>query len=183
MKHQWAVLIDLDQTLVETSALSELRRQRKWSEVYKLFHLTRLSPGAHDFLQELQKAGLFSVGIVTTTPRPYAQRLVAYHHCQIPVLVAYHDSPRRKPFPDPILKAAEQLGITPAHCFYIGDAPDDIIAAHRASAIPIGLCWDNWGDSLKNYSGTLPAYPLCTSWSEVLRVITTTRATRENEQK
>jgi HAD superfamily hydrolase (TIGR01549 family) len=177
MKQRWAVLIDLDQTLVETSALVELRRQRKWQQVYPSFHLTTLFPGAHHFLQEIQKHPLLSPGIVTTSPRPYAEQLVAYHRCQIPVVVAYHDSPRQKPFPDPILKAAEKLGIPPTNCFHIGDAPNDIAAALRASAIPIGLCWDN---SLRNQLASLPTFPLCCNWGEVLRVITAITDAKEN---
>lgn len=172
MKQQkWAVLIDLDQTLVETSALVDLRRQRNWAQVYKSFHLTTLFPGTHHFLQEIQTHTSISLGIVTTSPRPYAMKLVAYHRCQIPVVVAYHDSPRQKPYPDPILKAAEKLGIPPANCFHIGDARNDIIATLRASAIPIGLCWDN---SLRDQSASLPAFPLCSNWNEVLGVITAT---------
>src|SRR5579883_1807970 len=136
MKQSWAVLIDLDQTLVETSALAGLRRQRNWAHVYQSFHLTTLFPGTRQFLQEIQKRPLLSLGIVTTSPRPYAEQLVAYHRCQIPVIVAYHDTPRQKPFPDPILIAAEKLRIPTTNCFHIGDDPNDITATLRASAIP-----------------------------------------------
>ncbi|HEY1351570.1 MAG TPA: HAD family hydrolase [Ktedonobacteraceae bacterium] len=177
MKQRWAVLIDLDQTLVETSALAELRRQRKWQQVYQSFHLTTLFSGTQLFLQDVQKLPSLSLGVVTTSPRPYAEQLVAYHHCQVPVVVAYHDSPRHKPFPDPIVKAAERLRIPPANCFHIGDAPNDIIAAIRASAIPIGLCWDS---SLRNQLASLPAFPLCANWSEVLQVIMNTIEAKEN---
>jgi len=178
MKQRWAVLIDLDQTLVETSALARLRHQRKWTQVYQLFHLTTLFPGTHHFLQEIQKRPLLSLGIVTTSPRPYAERLVAYHRCQIPVIVAYHDTPRQKPFPDPILIAAEKLCIPPTNCLHIGDAPNDILATLRASAIPIGLCWDH---SLRSQAASLPEFPLCSNWGEVLRIITATIEAKERE--
>jgi hypothetical protein len=113
---QWGVLIDLDQTLVETSALAELRSQRKWVQAYQALHLTTLFPG----LQDVRNHPALSLGIVTTSPRPYAERLVAYHRYRIRVVVAYHDVSRQKPFPDPLLKAAEQLGIPVARCFHIG---------------------------------------------------------------
>src|SRR5260370_2897497 len=95
--NRWAILLDLDQTLVMTSALAELRRQRQWKQVYNLFHLTELPPGTHRFLQEAQR--LASLGIITTSPRTYAEQLVAYHPCQVPLIVAYHDTPRQKPSP------------------------------------------------------------------------------------
>lgn len=164
----WAILLDLDQTLVMTSALAELRRQRQWKQVYNSFHLTELPPGTHLFLKEARQ--LASLGIVTTSQRFYAERLVGYHLCQIPVIVAYHDTPRQKPAPDPILIAARKLQLPPARCFYVGDGIDDIVAASSASAIPIGLCWDG---SLK--SQDVPsACRLCRSWDEVLMVIKTT---------
>lgn len=178
MKQQrWAVLIDLDQTLVETSALADLRRQRNWAQVSQFFHLTTLFPGTHSFLQETQQRKYLSVGIVTTSPRPYAERLVAYHNCQIPIIVAYHDSPKQKPSPDPILIAAKRLGVPTTNCFHIGDTPNDITAAIRASAIPIGLCWDN---SLRDQAASLPEFPLCRNWNEVWRVIITTIAAKEH---
>jgi HAD superfamily hydrolase (TIGR01549 family) len=172
-RHHWAILLDLDQTLVITSALTELRRQRKWSHIYSLFHLTNLPPGTHHFLQEAHK--LASLGIITTSPRSYAERIVAYHQCQIPVVVAYHDTPRQKPFPDPLFIAARKLQLPTTNCFYVGDDLNDISAAVSASAIPIGLCWD---DSLK--SQDLPSTcSLCKNWDDVLRVITTTMAAKE----
>lgn len=171
------MLIDLDQTLVETSALAELRRQRKWAQVYQLFHVTTLFPDTRQFLQAMRDHPLLSPGIVTTSPRPYAERLVAYHRCRIPVVVAYHDSPGQKPFPDPLLQAAERLRVPVARCFHIGDAPDDIVAALRASAFPIGLCRD---DSLRKQAAALPTYPLCRTWGEVLRVIITTMEAQEH---
>jgi HAD superfamily hydrolase (TIGR01549 family) len=142
-----------------------LRRQRQWQQVYGLFYLTELPPGTHQFLQEARQ--LAYLGIITTSPRPYAEQLIAYHHCQVPVVVAYHDTPRQKPAPDSILIAAQKLQVPATNCFYIGDALNDIVAAMNASAIPIGLSWD---DSLKcqDISSTCK---LCKSWDEVLTVI------------
>lgn len=175
-EQRWAVLIDLDQTLVETSALEELRRRRQWSQVYQSFHLTTLFPGTRRFLQEAQMLVNLSLGIVTSSPRPYAEQLVNHHQCKIPVVVAYHDTRQHKPLPDPILVAAQKLGVPPTRCFHIGDAPKDIIATVQASAIPIGLCWDN---SLGSQAASLPKFPLCHNWNEVWRVITATIAAKE----
>ncbi len=178
MKQRWAILVDLDQTLIETSALAELRRQRKWSQIYQSFHLTTLPAGTHHFLQVVQKYASLSLGIVTTSPRPYAEQLLAYHHCQVPVVVAYHDVSRQKPFPDPLLMAAEKLGISPRNSFYVGDTPDDITAAIRASAIPIGLSWNN---SLR---GKIPpTVPICSTWNEVLQEISATIKKKEQESE
>ena len=44
-----------------------------------------------------------------------------------------------KPFPDPVIYAAEQMGFAPADCVMIGDTTVDILAGKRAGAQTIGL--------------------------------------------
>src|SRR4026208_1835720 len=41
-----------------------------------------------------------------------------------------------KPEPDLLLEAAEQLGVEPAHCWYVGDATWDMVAAVAAGMAP-----------------------------------------------
>ena len=159
----WTVLFDLDQTLVLTSALKSLRRARAWQQIYDRLHLTQLPPGTLDFLR---KARFFAqLGIVTNTPRPYAEKLVAYHHLAIPVVVAYHDTQLHKPHPAPLLAALARLHANSSNCCYVGDRSDDLQAALSARVIPIGLCWDNSLDS--SWETTL-GRSLCSNWNDVL---------------
>jgi HAD superfamily hydrolase (TIGR01509 family) len=44
-----------------------------------------------------------------------------------------------KPEPDLLLQAAEQLGVQPERCWYVGDATWDMVAAVAAAMIPIGV--------------------------------------------
>ena len=44
-----------------------------------------------------------------------------------------------KPFPDPVIYAAEQMGLVPSDCVMIGDTTVDILAGKRAGAQTIGL--------------------------------------------
>ncbi len=44
-----------------------------------------------------------------------------------------------KPYPDPILWAAEQMGVAPAECLMIGDTTVDILAAKAAGAQSVGV--------------------------------------------
>ena len=44
-----------------------------------------------------------------------------------------------KPEPDLLLRAAEELGLDPATCWYIGDSTWDMVAAAAAAMIPIGV--------------------------------------------
>ena len=158
----WTILFDLDQTLVLTSALESLRKARNWQRVYEQFHLTKLPPGTLDFLRQIRSFG--QLGIVTTTPRPYAEKLVAHHRLDIPVVIAYHDTRLHKPHPEPLLAAVKRLRCSADCCCYIGDRSDDLQAALNAGIIPIGLSWDRSLDSIWE---TKLARPLCSSWDDV----------------
>ncbi len=46
--------------------------------------------------------------------------------------------PERKPHPRPLLVAAEQLGLAPAQCVYVGDALRDVQAANAAGMCALG---------------------------------------------
>jgi phosphoglycolate phosphatase-like HAD superfamily hydrolase len=61
-----------------------------------------------------------------------------------------------KPYPDPILWAAEQMGIDPQECLMIGDTTVDILAARAAGAQSVGvLCGFGHEDELLNASTDL----------------------------
>jgi phosphoglycolate phosphatase len=53
--------------------------------------------------------------------------------------ICSEDAPRRKPHPAPLRMALDRLRALPQSCVYIGDAPEDIEMAHRASMRAIGV--------------------------------------------
>lgn len=74
-------------------------------------------------------------------------------HTLFDVMVCGDDVPRRKPFPDQILKALEQLD-EPASsaCWYVGDSTTDVAAAKQAKVTAVfynGAGWDHaWIDKI-----------------------------------
>jgi HAD superfamily hydrolase (TIGR01509 family) len=157
---RWAVLFDLDETLVLTSDLESLRRTRDWQAVYAAFDRTTLPVGTASSLKRLSEAG-HQIGIITKSPRSYATRLVQYHSLEIPVLVAYHDVQRHKPHPESLLKAAVGLSIPPNRCIYVGDHQDDVIAARAAGFEIVAV---RWGKSVN----ALDMKPVCEKWEDIL---------------
>jgi HAD superfamily hydrolase (TIGR01549 family) len=133
----WAILFDLDDTLVQTSALKLLRDARRWTEVFAQIDRTYLWPGTREMLRDVARMG--RTGVVTMARRRYAERVLGYHELSIRVLVAHEDVTRRKPDPMPIVRAAALLGIPLPQSIYVGDQPWDILAASRAGAYGIGL--------------------------------------------
>jgi HAD superfamily hydrolase (TIGR01509 family) len=124
-----------------------------------------LPPGTQDFLKIA--GALAQPGVLTTAPRTYAERLLKHHGLILPVLVAYHDVSRRKPDPEPILTAAERLGISQGRCICVGDSAEDGLAATAAGAFAIKISW----------SPTVPderqraEVAVCDDWDHVLQVV------------
>jgi pyrophosphatase PpaX len=57
------------------------------------------------------------------------------------LVVAHEDTDRHKPDPDPVLLAAERLGVEPSQAAYVGDSPFDVQAAKAAGAFAIAVGW------------------------------------------
>ncbi len=133
------ILFDLDMTLVDTSLLFELRQNRQWSDVYRNIPKTKIYDGIFDLLQDLQSKYL--LGIVTSSPRTYAERLTLFHGIDIPILTAYHDTDLHKPNPAPIVHGCQQIGLNPHEIISIGDDPIDIDASNSAGTTSIFVSW------------------------------------------
>ena len=71
--------------------------------------------------------------VVTSGNRPTALTRLRFAGLPVPdVLVTADDVPRGKPHPEPYLLAAQGLGIPPADCVVIEDAPAGVQAARAA---------------------------------------------------
>lgn len=133
------VLLDLDQTLVDTTSLKPFREARDWTGALAHLNETQLIPDAQFLIAEIRRLDL-PFGIVTSSPRDYAEALVAHHKLDIPVVVAYHDTKSHKPDPEPILLASEKFGESNLKfVIYVGDDERDEAAARAAGAEPATL--------------------------------------------
>jgi 2-phosphoglycolate phosphatase len=98
---------------------------------------TRLFPGMEGLLDELEERGI-AWGVVTNKSerfaRPVLDGLGLGQRAQ--VIVGGDTCPRAKPFPDPLLFAAERLAVEPSHTLYVGDDERDVQAA-RAAGMPV----------------------------------------------
>jgi HAD superfamily hydrolase (TIGR01509 family) len=167
-----AVFLDLDQTLVITQAIEPLRQRRNLPAVYRALDKTYLPPGTKAFLRDA--AALATVGVVTNSPRSYATRLLAYYDLDVRVLVAYHDVRNHKPNPDPILKAAEIVGLPVDRCIHVGDSQTDIEASVRAGSITVAAGW-----GALNTDGSNHVDCFARNWDEVLEFIRSRAAEQE----
>jgi phosphoglycolate phosphatase-like HAD superfamily hydrolase len=76
---------------------------------------------------------------------PFFQAIATAHTCEY-----------TKPFPDPIIWTAEQMGVSPTECLMIGDTTVDIRAAKAAGAQSVGvLCGFGQEAELRNAGADL----------------------------
>lgn len=100
-------------------------------------------PGAAALIAALVAAGR-KPGLVTNKGRE--RTLIDLDRAGIPTgsfttIVTAEDTPERKPHPAPILLGLEQAGAAAQDAVYVGDGPQDIIAAHAAGLPCIALTY------------------------------------------
>ena len=144
------LLFDLDMTLVDSSAVESLRRSGLWSQVMQ--NIDRVVPfkvpgkiQPHELPAAWNAAG-HSVGIVTSSPRHYAEAILERFDIPYDKLVAFQDTQTHKPDPEPIQLALEHFGVAPKSAAYLGDDPIDVEASYHAGIHSIGAGWgvSNW---------------------------------------
>ncbi len=94
-------------------------------------------PGAAAALAALRDA---NSAIATSCTVPLAKARIAAAGLQPPsVLVTADDVEHGKPAPDPFLEAARRLGVDPARCLVVEDAPKGLESAHAAGCSTLAV--------------------------------------------
>lgn len=137
------ILLDLDETLLPTESLREVRHSRTPIELHNVsgFDAIRLHEGIAASLDTL--AGLTSIGLVTSSPRWYVEQILAIHlpDCEFVLRVTYEDVENIKPHPEPLMLALRMVGVDPQRALYVGDADLDFDASTAAGVDFIGAGW------------------------------------------
>jgi pyrophosphatase PpaX len=128
----------VDTIRVVTGVDSEEEINRIWElgksgEVSYDFNLLAMPKRAEQVIETLGKD--FLLGIVTSRVKEnvYESPLLKKLEKFFKVVVAYQDTDRHKPQPDPLLLAAKRLGLAPGECVYVGDVENDAVAARAAN--------------------------------------------------
>jgi phosphoglycolate phosphatase len=98
---------------------------------------TTLFPGMDSLLGRIE-AGDIAWGVVTNKFERFARPLLAQMGLasRAGVIVGGDTCPKSKPFPQPLLFAAEKVGVAPSRALYVGDDERDVQAA-RAAGMPV----------------------------------------------
>lgn len=133
-----AIIFDLDNTLLYTDQL-EFYRQGN----FDMENIGTLINKEHiilepSLLKRLKQVGI-QIGIVTSSPRNYALKLLSIFQYPYDYLVASKDTLRSKPSPDPLLKCALKLRVKPENVLNIGDQFSDIEAGNNARMMNLDI--------------------------------------------
>ena len=113
---------------------------RRSGEIYeRLNRAPRPLPGVHELVAAIEARHLRWAIATSSRKSQVAASVTALGLDREPTIVDASHVEHAKPEPDLLLLAAEQLGVEPARCWYIGDATWDMAAAVAAAMIPIGV--------------------------------------------
>lgn len=135
-----SVIFDLDLTLVDTTVCEPARHERNWLLAYSLIPQCTLYEGIEHVFSIIRKCGI-KASIVSTSPRPYVEKLCAYFQIPCQWIVSYHDAKPIKPHPAQILKALELMGETAENAISFGDRAIDIQASNAAHVESVACFW------------------------------------------
>jgi len=128
-------MMDAIKTLTKSNSEEEIKRiweMGRSREVGYDLGLLAMPKGAGKVIETLSKN--YQLGIVTSRIKesvyesPKLTKLKKYFK----VAVSYEDTTNHKPHPEPLLLAAQKLGVRSEECIYIGDVENDIKAACAA---------------------------------------------------
>ena len=132
-----AIIFDLDNTLLQTNHYEVYRYGRQSIGNLNTIDEKHIIVNP-SILTSLKQAGI-RVGIVTSSPRNYALKLLSLYQYPFDYLVAARDTLRSKPSPDPLLKCAIKLKVNPEYVLNIGDQDSDIEAGNRARMMNLNI--------------------------------------------
>lgn len=135
-----SVIFDLDLTLIDTTVLEPLRHSKQWSEAYRRIPETTMYDGISTVLDIIRKHNIVCA-IVSTSPRPYVEKIVAYYNLPIKHIVSYHDAKPIKPHPAQMMKALELMGKQSKEVISFGDRVIDIQASNAAGIESVACFW------------------------------------------
>ena len=86
-----SIIFDLDLTLVDSTIAEQARKERNWSYVYSLIPQFTVYEGLEEVFNIIRKYNIKTC-IVSTSPRPYIEKVIAQFNLPIKYIVSYHDA-------------------------------------------------------------------------------------------
>ncbi len=111
---------------------------------WEINHRVRAYPNVQPLLRSLREQE-YAIGIVTSKRKAFVPTELRVSGLAefIATIVDFDDCPPGKHKPDPfsLYSAAQRLGVSSNACVYVGDQPNDILAAHAAKMPALAAVW------------------------------------------
>ncbi len=103
---------------------------------------TRPYDGMPALLKHLQELNI-KLSVVTNKPHRFTGSMIARYFGQYPFapILGQQAGIPKKPHPHQALAAAQQMGVAPSACLFIGDSAVDMETAIKAGMQPVGAGW------------------------------------------
>jgi HAD superfamily hydrolase (TIGR01509 family) len=114
--------------------------QETWVQHFWVIAETRLEmkPGVVELLDTLDELQLPRAIATSSSHRTVERHLTAHNlRGRFDEIVGHGDYDRVKPAPDPFLKAAERLGVSPEHCLALEDSHNGVRSAAAAGMMTV----------------------------------------------
>lgn len=108
---------------------------------------TKPYPGIEDMLAQAHRAGL-TLAVLSNKVDSFTRGMIRHFFPQAPfaqVVGARQDVPN-KPNPQSALKLAQDIGLEPGQCIFLGDTKVDMQTAVAAGMFPVGVLWGFRGE-------------------------------------
>ena len=113
---------------------------KRSGEIYEqLNHSPRPLPGVRGLVDALEARGVPWAIATSSRKEQVVTSVAALGLDSEPMIVDASHVEHAKPEPDLLLLAAEEVGVEPTRCWYVGDSTWDMVAAVAAAMIPIGV--------------------------------------------
>ena len=134
------LIFDLDLTLVDTTVAEPYRSSRDWNGAFSVLSQCVVYEGLDKVFEVIRKFGIQTC-VVSTSPRPYVEKVIQQFNLPINHIVAYHDAKPIKPHPAPMLKALDLLGCQAKDAISFGDRVIDIQSSNGAGIESVACFW------------------------------------------
>ena len=103
---------------------------------------SRCFPGVPEMLKALSAAGL-KLAVLTNKDQSDAENVLRYYYPEITfsAVLGRQEGIRLKPDPQGALLLAQEMGVLPQDCWYVGDSSTDMNCGNAAGMETVGVLW------------------------------------------
>ena len=145
-------ILDLDDTLVNTSAVEALRSSGNWREIPGLLNQCFVYKDILGLVNIARSMGV-KVAIFTNSPSNYVDNILKHFNISVDFVVAYHDVENHKPHKEGVEKILTHFSVNGNQVVYLGDSNLDKDSASNAGVEFFAVEWGKASNIDQDHTG------------------------------